>query len=53
MEYHVTWEIELTADSVEEAISIALEIQRDPGSLATHFEVVSIPNELGTTENNL
>ena len=53
MEYHVVWKIELTADSVEEAVSIALEIQRDPDSLATHFEVVSMSDKPGRTENNL
>ena len=37
MEYLVRWEIQLNADSVEQAAEIALQIQRDPSSLATVF----------------
>jgi len=39
MEYRVTWTIDLDADSPEDAARKALVIQRDPSSLATHFEV--------------
>jgi len=37
--YNVTWEIDVEADSVEEAALQALEIQRDPAGTATVFEV--------------
>lgn len=37
--YEVKWEIDIDADSPEEAAQKALEIQRDPNSIATHFEV--------------
>lgn len=39
MEYQTTWKIEVEAGSFEEAVKIALEIQRDPKSIATQFEV--------------
>lgn len=39
MEYTVTWTIDLTAKSPKEAARMALDIQRDPESLATHFLV--------------
>ena len=39
MEYHITWKIEVEADSFEHAAQIALDIQRDPNSIATQFEV--------------
>ncbi len=39
MEYHITWRIEVEADSFEHAAQIALDIQRDPNSIATQFEV--------------
>lgn len=38
--YLVTWEIELDAETPEEAARKALEIQRDPNSIATVFDVV-------------
>ena len=37
--YRVTWEIDIDANSPYEAASRALEIQRDPGSTATVFDV--------------
>lgn len=37
MEYHLTWTIELTAESFEDAARVAREIQLDPDSLATCF----------------
>jgi hypothetical protein len=38
-QYRVTWDIELDADSPEDAARKALEIQRDPNSIATVFDV--------------
>ncbi len=39
MEYHITWKIEVDAHSFEDAVLVALDIQRDPNSIATHFNV--------------
>ena len=39
MEYHVTWEIELDADSPREAAEKALAVQRDIFLDALYFEV--------------
>lgn len=39
MEYHITWKTEVVAESFGHAVQIALDIQRDPGSTATLFEV--------------
>ena len=39
MEYLVTWSIEVTADSPREAAQQALDIHRDPTSMATCFMV--------------
>ena len=39
VEYQITWQIELEADNVKEAVLLALQIQRDPNSMATHFHV--------------
>ena len=39
MEYVVRWVIELDAESPEEAAKLALAIQRDTASIATHFTV--------------
>ncbi len=41
-QYLVKWEIDIEADTPEDAARQALEIQRDPESKATCFEV-SIP----------
>ena len=38
-EFQVTWKIDIDAESFEDAVRIALEIQRHPNSIATHFEV--------------
>lgn len=38
-EYRIVWTIELNATSPKEAARLALETQRDPGSLATVFQV--------------
>ncbi len=42
--YTVTWDIEIDADSPEEAARLALEIQRDPASEATMFAVAQFPD---------
>ena len=39
-EYVVRWKIELEADSPQDAAAQALDIQRDPDSIATVFDVV-------------
>lgn len=38
-EYLVQWEIEISADTPEEAVRQAIEIMRERNSLATHFQV--------------
>ena len=48
MEYHIVWKIDIEADSFEEAARIARESQRDPYTLATHFEIEC---ETGEKEN--
>ena len=40
MNYRVTWEIDIEADSAHEAAETALEIQRQPDSTATVFTIV-------------
>lgn len=47
MQYRVVWEIELDAESFEDAALQALEIQRDPASIATCFIVT---DENGTRQ---
>jgi hypothetical protein len=37
--YSITWEIEIDAKTPEEAARKVLEIQRDPASIATVFDV--------------
>lgn len=37
--YHVTWEIDIEADSPEEAATVARYIQLDPENIATVFAV--------------
>ncbi len=44
-EYHVNWEIELTAENHADAARLALKIQRDPSSLATVFKVIGEGDE--------
>jgi hypothetical protein len=39
MEYNVVWNIQIEAETPEEAARLALEIQRDPSSEATYFNV--------------
>ena len=38
-DYLITWTIDIYADTSEEAAIKALEIQRDPSSIATYFHV--------------
>lgn len=38
-EYHVFWEIDVEAENEKDAAKIALEIQKDPESIATIFHV--------------
>lgn len=40
-QYYVEWRIDVWASSPEEAASLALDIQRDPDSLATVFHVAT------------
>jgi len=49
VEYTIIWEINLEADSPVEAAIKALEIHRDPESLATNFIVVN--QETGEEED--
>lgn len=39
-DYKVTWEIDIRAESFEDAARKALAIQRDPESIATVFDVM-------------
>lgn len=48
-DYIVTWRIELTAETPQEAIRQAREIQLDPNNTATFFEV-AIDYELQNTQ---
>ena len=41
MLYRVVWEIDIDADSIEDAARKALEIQRDPESTATCFTITN------------
>lgn len=43
--YYVEWSINVTADSPEHAARLAQEIQRDPTSSATVFEVIENDND--------
>jgi len=43
--YLVSWKIEIEADTPREAAEEALEIQRDPESLATLFEVLALKGD--------
>ena len=45
MEYTVVWLIELTADSPQRAAELAQDIQCDPNSLATVFDVMETGGE--------
>lgn len=40
-EYYVEWNIEVYADSADEAVLEALEIMRDPNGTATSFRVIN------------
>jgi hypothetical protein len=39
LEYHVTWSIDIDAESFGEAAQLALDIQRDTNSIASHFVI--------------
>lgn len=39
--YRLIWEIDIEADTPEEAVKEALAIQKDPCSIATMFEVTT------------
>lgn len=43
--YHVTWAIDLDADSPRTAAERALDIQRDAGSIATVFDVTEFNSD--------
>lgn len=47
--YKVTWVIDIWADSPHDAAVIALEIQRDPESDATIFEVTAVETNVTET----
>ena len=47
MQYRIVWEIDLDAESAEDAAHQALEIQRDPASIVTCFIVT---DETGTRQ---
>jgi len=49
--YRVTWTIDIDADTPREAAQMALDIQRDPDSCATCFEIDASPG-LGFVDNN-
>ena len=52
-EYKVIWEIDLDADSPEDAAREAARIQRDPGSFAPYFTVLDkdgVETEVDTEE---
>lgn len=40
--YLVSWSIDIAADSPEEAAKKAQDIQRDPESTATYFDVLDV-----------
>ena len=50
MQYLVKWEIDIEADSAQEAAQKALEIQRDSGSEAVVFDVCN-PDTGSTIES--
>lgn len=53
MEYLVTWEMTIEADTPEEAARKALEIHRDPESIATVFTVTEFDGGFGVVEVDL
>lgn len=48
--YRVKWEIDLDANDPQDAARRALEIQRDPDSIATFFEVLETPGWVYTID---
>jgi hypothetical protein len=47
--YRVRWDIDLEADTPAEAVMLAQEIQRDPESTSTHFDVSVLEHPLTFT----
>jgi hypothetical protein len=53
-EYRVIWEIDIEADSAQEAAEQALIIQQNPESEAKHFTVITqVPNDICVDYINL
>ena len=51
-EYRVTWTLDLEAGSPLEAARLALEVQRDPASIATAFDVAEVYDlDLGANDD--
>jgi hypothetical protein len=50
MDYVVTWEIQISAKSAREAAELALQMQRDPNSTATVFQVFAEDADPLTTD---
>lgn len=51
--YLVTWEIDIDADTPEDAARKALAIQRDPASIATVFDVYDCDGRAGLVRVDL
>ncbi len=51
--YHITWEIDIDAETPREAAEQALEIQRDANSLATVFSVKEFDSDDDATQIDL
>lgn len=49
MYYLVVWSINVEADSHEHAAKLAMDIQKDPNSIALFFDVKAIDETLFTT----
>ena len=47
MKYRVKWELDVEADTPEQAAQKALQVQRDPESMAAVFEVFNDKESLG------
>lgn len=46
MNYHVEWHINISADTPQEAAQKALDIQRNPKSWATVFDIINEHGEV-------
>lgn len=49
MYYRVDWSINVEADSYEHAAKLAMDIQKDPNSIALFFDVKAVDETLFTT----